>query len=214
MTEKQSAGHVSFPLERISGVIPPLQQADIVLIHIKKNLLRYLIRKVTNSYWDHTALILFTKDEKKERFCNLIMEAVWPKGIEIHKLDKYLIQPEKYDIGIKRVPDLTEANRKNVIDFALMNVDALYYRLSLIKFGLAFISKRFKKRFLRRQRYSCTGFVQKAFYEAASIDQRDKFVFRTDFLSPIEMQEITTPADIAHSKNSKWIYNEKNGQVL
>lgn len=209
MSDKKFVGYISFPLERINGILPPLKQTDIVLIRIKKNFLRYLLRKVTNSYWDHVALILFPKNNNKKHFYDLIIESVKPNGVEIHKLEKYLTKPEKYDIGIKRIPHLSEINRRRVINFALLNIDTPYYNLSRIKFFLAYISKGFKKKLLKKQRYSCTGLVQKALYGAANMDTKDKFFFRADHLSPIEMEEITTPADIANSKNSKWIYNKK-----
>lgn len=209
MKQNKTADYASFPLELVNGILPELKEVDIVLIRIKGNFLRFLLRKVTDSYWDHAALVLFPKNIKKGRFYNSIIESVKPNGVEVHKLQKYLTKPNKYDIGIKRVPNLSALNRHQVIAFALMNVDTPYYRLSTFKFLLAYLSKRYRKWLLRRQRYSCTGLVQKAFYEAANINSEDKFVFRTDFLSPIELQEITTPADIATSKNSKWIYNER-----
>jgi hypothetical protein len=198
-----------FPLEKINGPLPKLQQADIVLVHTKHGLLRYLIRKVTNSYWDHAALILFTKNIERGRFYDQIIEAVEPKGIEVHKLEKYLKNPNKYDIGIKRIPNLDKKIKKRVIAFMLMNVDAPYYRLSRSRFFIAAFSKKFSEWFLGRQRYSCTGLVQKSFYEAVEWGRKEKFIFKTGFLSPIELQEITTPADIANSKNTFWIYNKK-----
>jgi len=209
MSSTKTKKHIAYPLERINGVLPKLNQADIILVHTKRNFLKYLLQKVTDNYWDHTALVLFTKDPKKGRLYDQIIEAIPPKGIEVHKLEKYLINPDKYDIGIKRVPDLSEHDRENIIAFSLTNVDAPYYKLSRLKFLCAAMSKTYKKWMLRRQRYSCTGFVQKAFYEVASLNKKDRFIFKTDFVSPIELQEITTPADIANSKNCVWIYNEK-----
>jgi hypothetical protein len=51
--------------------------------------------------------------------------------------------------------------------------------------------------------------VQRAFYEAANWDEREKLIFRTEYLSPMELQDITTPADVAKSTRGVWIYNEK-----
>lgn len=189
--------------------IPILQEGDIVLLHTKKNFFRHLIRKVTNSYWDHSTMVIFPKDKKRGNFYNLIIEAVAPRGIEIHKLDKYLADPDTYEIGIKRIPNLNQETRDRVISFMLMNVDAPYYKLKFSKFLFASISKKYTEKLLGHQRYSCSGLVQKAFYEAANWDQRQDLIFREDFLSPIELQEITTPGDIARSKKAKWIFNEK-----
>ncbi len=195
-------------LERVKGRLPELQEADLVFIHNKKGWLRKMLRRSTKSYWDHTALVLFPKNKAKGYFYNLIIEAVDPSGIEIHKLNKYLNCPDKYEIGIKRVPNITEETRQRILAYMLMNVDAPYYKLSFSKFLFASLSRDYNEEFLGRQRYSCSCFVQKAFYEAAGWEEREHFIFREDFLSPMELQEITTPGDIAKSDKSEWIYNK------
>lgn len=196
-------------IESIHGELPQLQEADIVLIRTKKGLLRKLLRTVTNSYWDHSAFVFHPKDPKKGSYYNLLVEAVEPNGIEIHKLDKYINHPEKYDIGIKRVPKLSPQIKERIVTFMLLNVDAPYYRLKLRRFLLAVISKKYSEKLLGRQRYSCSGFVQKAFYEAASWEERERFIFADDLLSPIELQETITPGDLGESSKSIWIYNEQ-----
>ena len=196
------------PLERLRGKLPRLEEADLIFVRNKKSLLRYFLRRSTKSYWDHIALVLFVKDLKKDHLHNLIIEAVDPSGIEIHKLDKYLCDPDKYEIGIKRVPNLSPEIKNRVMSYMLLNVDTPYYKFSFIKFALANLFGWYGEVLLARQRYSCSGFVQKAFYEAAGWEERDDFIFREDFLSPIELQEITTPGDIARSDKSKWIYNK------
>lgn len=195
-------------LEKVKGHLPDLMEADLIFIRNKKSLLRYFLRKVTRSYWDHVALVLFPKNKLKGYFHNLIIEAVDPSGIEIHKLNKYINHPEKYDVGIKRVPNITEETRQRIMAYMLMNVDSPYYKFSFWKFFFASFSKEYNEEFLGRQRYSCSGFVQKAFYEAAGWEERENFIFREDFLSPMELQEITTPGDIAKSDKSDWIYNK------
>jgi hypothetical protein len=205
---KYNYSTINFPLEKIHGPLPKLQQADIIVVKIKKSFARHLLRKVTNSHWDHVALVIFPKDIVKGQYYNQIIEAVAPSGVQIHKFDKYLKDPEKYDVGIKRVPHIDPEMRSRVVSFMLMNVDAPYYRYSRLRLLLALISKKLGQSVLGRQRYSCSGFVQRAFYEAANWDKREKFIFRQEFLSPIELQEITTPGDIASSGNSVWIYNK------
>jgi hypothetical protein len=201
--------YILFPLEKLRGLLPKLQEADIILVHTKHSLLRSLIRKVTGSYWDHVALVLFPRNLKKGRYYNQIIEATEPDGIEIHKLDKYLREPDKYDVGIKRISHLDLITRKRIVAFMLMNVDAPYYKLSFIRFLLATISKKFSENLLGRQRFCCSGFVQRSFYEATNWDEREKIIFRDEFRSPLELQDITTPGDIAKSTKAVWIYNKQ-----
>jgi len=205
---KYNYSAINFPIEKIHGPLPKLQQADIIVVHIKKSFARYLLRKATNSYWDHVALVIFPKDVSKGQYYNQMIEAVAPSGVQIHKFDKYLKDPEKYDVGIKRVPNMDPETRSRVVSFMLMSVDAPYYRYSRLRLLLAIISKKFGQSILGHQRFSCSGFVQKSFYEAANWDEREKFIFRQEFLSPMELQEITTPGDIAGSNHSVWIYNK------
>jgi hypothetical protein len=208
MRSQKKLHYILFPLEKINGSLPDLLPADIIMIRHKKGWLRFLLWKVTKSYWDHVALVLFPRDAKRGRYYNQIIEAADPGGVEIHKLDKYLKNPELYDVGIKRLPQISEIVRERIVTFMLMNVDAPYYKLSFWRFLLASISKKFSEDLLGRQRFCCSGFVQRSFYEAAEWDERDKVIFREEFLSPQELQDITSPADIGRSKKCEWIYNE------
>lgn len=201
--------YLAFPLEKIRGILPELKEADIVFVHHHRSFIRYLLRKIMHSYWDHVALVLFTKDIAKGQYYNQIIEASYPRGIEIHKLEKYLRDPSKYDIAIKRVPNLDASTRRRITAFMLMNVDAPYYKASLVGMILAAISKKFSLMFLAQQRFCSSGFVQKSFYEAANWDEREKFIFRTDNLSPLELEDLTTPADIANSDKTVWVYNKR-----
>jgi hypothetical protein len=203
------------PLEKKHGALPELRVADIVLVRHKKILMRSFLRRATESYWDHVALVLFPKDPKKGYSTHLMIEAIQyglnssiKRGIEIHRLDKYLLDPDRYEVGIKRFTWLHNDVRERVRAFALMNVDAPYYPLSTSKFLIAAISKRFRRRLMRRQRYSCSALVQKAFYEAADWSIRTNVIFREPGLTPIEIQEMASPADIANSPVTDWIYNK------
>lgn len=188
-------------------------------MHVKKNFLRYLIRKVTKSYWDHVALVLFSKDVAKGQYYNQIIEAVAPRGIEVHKLDKYLKDPEKYEIGIKRVPDLDPETRKRILSFMLMNVDIPYDYLRLLGFLLKFVelklkggNKHVKDFLINKDTFVCSSFIQKAFYNAVAKEQKQAVVFKDGIDKrdlPLALEEVTA-ADIARSKNCEWIYNPHN----
>jgi hypothetical protein len=204
------------PLEHIHGRVPPLQVADIVLIRHKKKFLRYLVRRVTNSYWDHTAMIVFTKDPEKGYTHDIIEESIQfgalnalRRGVELHRLTKYLDRPDLYDVGIKRCDGLDEGTRERARSFMLMNVDTPYYRLPTMDFLFASFSKGIREYVLARQRFSCSGLVQKAFYEASDWNTRPRLIFRKYGGTPIELQELTNPADIASSDNCRWVWNKR-----
>ena len=202
-------------LEKKRGVIPDLEIADIVLIRHKKGLTRFLLRQVTKSYWDHTALVIFARDKKKGYANDIIIEAIQyglnsslKRGVEIHRLDKYLNDPKKYDVGIKRFEWLDEEMQNRVRAYMLMNVDTPYYPLSTFKFLFAWFFNKYKQYLLNRQRFSCSGLVQKSFYEAADWVNRTDVIFRGTGYTPIEAQELTSPADIAKSKACVWVWNK------
>lgn len=208
--------HDLTPLERINGPLPPLQVGDIVLIHHKKGLNRFFLREITESYWDHSAMVVFTRDPNMGFSHDIIEESIQVglrntlrRGVEIHRLDKYLWNPELYDVGIKRVPGLSDEIRERIRSFMLMNVDAPYYRLPTLDFLTAWLSKRVRKYVLARQRFSCSGLIQKAFYEASDWNTRPKLIFRKYGGTPIELQELTTPGDFGTSENCQWIWNER-----
>ncbi len=219
MEQTDSAVHLDdrrhlTPLEDINGALPEMQVADIVLVRHKKGLLRFFLREITRSYWDHSAMIIFSKHPVKGYNSNIIAEAVQHgsfdfkrRGVEIHKLEEYLNHPELYDVGVKRFAQADETMRDRVRAFMLMNVDAPYYRLPVADLFVAWLSKAVARQVLRRQRFSCSGLVQKAFYSAADWTRREEFSFREFGDSPIELQELVSPADIAASDKCAWIWN-------
>lgn len=207
--------HLS-PLERVNGALPELKIGDIVLVRHKRILLRKFLRKITDSYWDHSALVIFARNPNKGYLSNIIVEAIqhravdmWRRGTEVHKLDKYLGDPDRFDVGIKRFTGIDDEMRSRVRAFALMNVDAPYYRLPFLDFLFAALSKRVAAYVLRRQRFTCSSLIQKAYWNAADWGARHAFAFRDLGDSPIELQELVTPSDIAKSDVCDWIWNER-----
>lgn len=204
------------PLEIVHGPLPELRIADIVLVRHKKIFTRGLLRHVTESYWDHVALVLFARNPAKGYASDIIIEAIqyginssYRRGVEIHRLDKYLNDPERYDVGIKRVAWLNEEMQNRVRAYMLMNVDSPYYPLNTSKFLLAMLSKSFRHYLNGRQRYSCSGLVQKAFYEAVDWVDRSNVMFKGAGYTPIELQETTSPGDIGKSTACDWIWHKR-----
>lgn len=205
------------PLEKIHGRLPPLRVGDLVLIrhkHGNGTISRWLLRRITMSYWDHVAIVIFNKDTVGGYATDMIAESKQDtllrsihRGVEIHRLDKYLTNPKKYDIGIRRFKWLTPEQQERVRSFILMNVDTPYYPLNPFKLFIAMLSSKMRRWILARQRFSCSGLIQKAFYEAMDWEERSKVVFREHGYTPIQLQDITSPADIAKSETCEWIWN-------
>lgn len=212
----QSASDVQHltALERTHGPLPQLMIGDIIFVRHKKSLIRSFLRKVTDSYWDHTALVIFSRNPEKGYSSNIIAEAIqyhaidaWQRGVEVHKMDRYLNEPDLYDVGVKRCMNIDDEIRDHVRAFTLMNVDAPYYRLPFADLAFASVSKWIRKFVLKRQRFTCSGLIQKAYWNAAPWERRHGFAFRDFGDSPIELQELVSPGDIARSDVCEWIWN-------
>ncbi len=205
------------PHEELHGKIPKLREADIVLIRHKKNVFRFFLRKITNSYWDHTSLVMYPQKRSEGVCSTIIIESVRrgfihqfiKRGVSLHKLEKYINRPDKFEIGIKRVPRLNTAKRKRVVQYMLMNIDAPYWSWRYFYAGLVYFIKPLREKYLATQRFSCSGLIQTAFFDIADWKEKDKVIFKPHVWSPVELQTLTTPADIAYSANTTWVYNEK-----
>ncbi|MCA9384352.1 MAG: hypothetical protein KC662_01440 [Candidatus Magasanikbacteria bacterium] len=204
------------PLEEQNGKLPMLLSGDIVLIRHKKGSLAHkILRIITDSYWDHTAMIMYRENHSRGYSSNVILESLrggWTKpyyfGAELHRLNKYLDDPEKFDIGIKRFTWLDKSLRQRVRAYALAYVDTPYYPYWTWKFLLGLIIPSVRKRILATQRYTCSALIQKAYYEAVDLADRQKIMFRKLDYMPIQLLDITSPADIANSDVTTWIYNQ------
>lgn len=197
--------------------LPELKRGDIVLVRHKKGIFRYFLRKFFNSYWDHTAMILYPNEPDRNRSYAVIVESIrrgffslFPsRGVEIHHLKYYLNNPEKYDVGIRRVPDISRDQRILATHIMLMNVDAPYWPWKHYQIIIGAIFKSLREKLKKFQRFSCSGIIQKAYYDVLPWEEKDKVIFKEGDWSPIELQELVSPADIAKTKNLKWIYNRK-----
>jgi hypothetical protein len=205
------------PYKTIQDVLPHLEIADIVLFSTRGNPISRLIKKKSHSYWSHVALVVDFPSMGAGSRDVLLVEAM-DRGIEIHRLERYIRQPEKYRIGIKRVPGLTREERERIRGFFLDAVDTPYDFSRLFTFFLRSKIIRWLGRgalfFLARKlihpnQFICTTFAQRSFYLGVSEAKRERVLFREDddavnFLH--QMEEIT-PGHIAQSSRCDWLYN-------
>jgi hypothetical protein len=193
-------------------ILPHLQFADIILTRDERALLSRSIRKVTDSYWNHV-VIVFNVPNNKTMFHNTLVIGAETHGIEIHRLERYINHFDYIDVGVKRVPGLSEEMRQKVISYVTNHVDIPYDYIRLFGFIVNALENFFKKgnahlrTFLtNRDAFICSSFVQKAFYEIAPPQKKNRMIFKNGFDALSSLEEVT-PADIARSKNCQWIYN-------
>jgi len=186
-----------------------LDVADILLIrdNSKANLFARGIRRITKSYWNHTAFV-FTNAKKYPLFSNVIIVEALAGGIELHKIQRYTSRPDKYDLGVKRMPGLNIADRRMVRGYMMQNVGVPYNYPQILKILISFISGDYKEYFLKNNAFICSGFIQRAFYEAFNKDKQVLFKNISGKNSAETLINYTTPKDVAVSDVTEWVYNK------
>lgn len=193
-----------------------LRVADIIMTRTKHaNWLLRGVRKMSHSYWNHSALVFEVVRQEGVEPEVLIVEAL-DKGIEIHRLHTYLNEKD-FDIGIKRIPHITDEERERILAYFLEKIDTPYdftrlfgYMLNRIVMKLAGVKVRdmIAQRIINIDNFVCSSFTQRAFYLGVAPQKRDQVMFKenagTNFLYQMEF---ISPGDIARSKNAEWLYN-------
>jgi hypothetical protein len=192
-------------------VQPHLEVADIFLTRDNSSMVSGIIRKVTDSYWSHAGLILFSY-KNKYFFKNILEVSADDHGIEVHRIQKYTKRFDFVDIGIKRVPGLSDELKKKVARYMFNNLDIPYDYTRifglLVKFALSSLigkEMRLRESLMNRDAFICSSFIQKAFYESVPPEMKERMIFKGGS-KPSEFEELT-PADLAQSKACEWIYN-------
>jgi len=205
------------PAGGIASALSELKTGDIVLMRYKKGRVYRAIRETTKSYWNHTALVFKVLTDTHGHRDILVIEAM-PGGIEIHRLSRYLDDPGRYDIGLKRMPILTDEYRERFMGFFLEVLDTPYDYTRLIaylfrKFVNAIGGSRAEnyvaKRVINVDQFVCSSFAQRAFYLAVPPNMRERTLFRESSadLNFLYRLEYITPGDIAKSRNTEWLWN-------
>lgn len=186
-----------------------LQIADIILVRDKKARLSKYIRKATKSYWNHVALV-FKVPDRKILFNNTLIIEAYNNGIEIHRIQKYINKHHRYDIGVKRVPGLTEEEKNKILAFMFNNLDVPYDYTRLIglllKHYFGRIIEERQDKFISQEKFVCSSFTQRAFYNALSKEKKTSVIFSSETKNEKDL-EYTTPGCIAKSNKCQWISN-------
>ncbi|MBI2038182.1 MAG: hypothetical protein HYT15_04665 [Candidatus Magasanikbacteria bacterium] len=193
--------------EAFAKIEPQLQVADIILSR-EKNWLSRAIREATGSYWSHVSIVFAIPDK---HFNNTLLISAERTGIEIHRIQKYTKDFDYYDLGVKRIPGLSEKTREMVLSYVLNNVDLPYdygrlFGLFIDYLGNRFLGKKIINPVCNENAFICSAFIQKAFYNVLPDNKKDSVVFRDRKISKFFLEEVT-PADIARSKKCDWLYN-------
>jgi Permuted papain-like amidase enzyme, YaeF/YiiX, C92 family len=201
----------------LGAALPNLKIGDIVLVHTEGYLISKLIRRTTTSYWSHVALV-FEVIPNKTGYPDVLLIEALDRGIEIHRIEHYTRKPEKYDLGIRRIPVLNDEERERFRGFFLDAVDTPYDFSRLFTFFTKKILNRvfgpeivnwITKKIINVDQFVCTTFAQRAFYLAVSQEKRELVLMRKknkqlNFL--FQMEEIS-PKNYASSKNAIWLLN-------
>jgi hypothetical protein len=111
-----------------------LMRADVLVTHTKGSLLGWLIRRGTDSYWNHALMVYVVRDHKQGYDTTFIIES-GGAGIDIHNIEHYFKNPKKYDVAVKRwEPDWLEKDTsgdklrysRRIRGFALGEIDDRY----------------------------------------------------------------------------------------
>jgi hypothetical protein len=192
-----------------------LRVADIILVHDRKHWMGRLIRKHTGSYWNHSMIVLETWDHLS--FGGPLIVDITLDDVTVHRLKRYTDHPERYDLGVLRLRgEMTERERKQVINFIFSNIDTPYDVARL--FGYLFIKplarrvlnedmfQKAVRLFIDPRKFVCSSFVYRMFHRFRDMtEEHHEDDPEYQQLTKIEMQ---TPGDIAKDPLFEWKFNK------
>jgi len=191
----------------LAHVLAHLESGDIILVHTKGSLLSALIRKLTKSYWNHSALILTNFTHLQEYKTTIIIEAQ-DEGVIAHRIGAFL-DPKKFDIAIKRVPNLNDLEKDMIKHYLLSHIDVPYDTARMMDILLGIFTGKMLLKFSNTHQAICSSLIQWAFYRAMPKEKKRDVIFARDFKNENDLKFIL-PADIARSDKAVWIYNPHN----
>jgi hypothetical protein len=192
----------------LAHTLESLQSGDILMIHTKNCLFSTLIRKLTKSYWNHTALVLTNFAHLPEEKTTVVIE-VQDGSVIAHRLGIYL-DPHQFDLAVKRVPQLNDTEKDKVKHYLLSHIDVPFDSARLFDFLIGiFITGKAAVKFSDTNQVICSSLIQKAFYNAMPEEKKQEVIFAPDFKSEDDL-DFVSPADISRSEKAVWIFNPQN----
>jgi hypothetical protein len=191
----------------MTPVLERLQSGDIMLVHTKGSILSSIIRKVTKSYWNHTALVLTNFARLPEYKTTIVIE-VQDEGVIAHRIGNFL-DPNKFDIAFKRVPNLSDGEKDMVRHYLLSHIDTPYDTARLFDILLGMLTGNMMAKFTNTKQAVCSSLIQKAFYHAMPEEKKRQVIFIRNFRNADDL-EFASPADIARSEKAVWVFNPQN----
>jgi hypothetical protein len=187
------------------SLIDNLQRVDVILVHQKHDLVSWLIRAFTHSYWNHAALVYLIQGEYKNAY---IIESSY-FGVDIHNFERYL--SNKYDIAILRLESewFTVEVQRKIRALALQKIDASYDYHGLLDIAFHILTRTKRIGHLvwpKVKAVICSGFIQAAYYEGVPAQYKGEVTWTDDLLE-------CEPCEIAQTPKLKWKYKIINGVV-
>ena len=207
--------------QHLEQVIQNLKIGDIILVRSRQGVISRLIRFASASYWTHVALVFDVPQYLNEGVgLDEVLIAETDVGVQmsVHRLQSYLLQSDRYELGIKRMPGLSDEERERFRGLFLGALDTPYDVLRVFIFfiktlvaWITGINVSFKaaQQLIKTRQLVCTTFAQRSYYLAVAPHKRRRVIFRghENKLGFLEQMESITPGDIARSRNTIWLHN-------
>ena len=163
-----------------------MRKGDLLLIHHKNDVVSWIIRKATGSYWNHVAICIDS---------NHVLE-VRGHRIQASPIRKYIYNERVYECKVVRCKRLQPNDIKKAISYMIDKQEKGYFKW-LIACIMTFLN-------LKKElpRHTCSGLIAEAF---ETVD----FYFKKSVKS-----SRITPSDIAKSRGVKYITGKELYRIL
>ena len=163
-----------------------MRKGDLLLIHHKNDVVSWIIRKATGSYWNHVAICIDS---------NHVLE-VRGHRIQVSPIRKYVYNNKVYECKVVRCKRLNPNGVKKAISYMIDMQEEGY-----LKWAIACIMT-FLNLKKELPRHTCSGLIAEAFETVG-------FYFKKSVKS-----SRITPSDIAKSRGVKYITGKELYRIL